>query len=105
MDADTWRAGLHDLHCREDRCALGCNCPCHRGEDMSVLLPPLSPLPSGHFCLWEPWRRQEIGNPAAGPSAYGKQTLVLLRCSACGDMKTAALAGAWTWAELTRAFR
>lgn len=31
---DTWRSGLHALHCREDRCVFGCSCPCHRGEDM-----------------------------------------------------------------------
>lgn len=28
-DLRTWRDGLHDLHCRDDRCAFGCDCPCH----------------------------------------------------------------------------
>lgn len=37
MDGQTWKNGLHDLHCREDRCSLGCDCPCHQGEDMSSL--------------------------------------------------------------------
>ena len=23
---------MHALHCHEDRCELGCNCPCHRNE-------------------------------------------------------------------------
>lgn len=27
-----WPAGMHELHCRDDRCSLGCDCPCHRGE-------------------------------------------------------------------------
>lgn len=38
MDDGTWKSGLHDLHCREDRCCYGCDCPCHLGKDMS--LPP-----------------------------------------------------------------
>lgn len=28
-DLKTWRDGLHDLHCRDDRCIFGCDCPCH----------------------------------------------------------------------------
>lgn len=29
---DEWPAGLHEIHCRDDRCCYGCNCPHHRGE-------------------------------------------------------------------------
>jgi hypothetical protein len=35
-----WPAGLHEIHCRDDRCSLGCDCPCHRGL-------PVPPLVSG----------------------------------------------------------
>jgi Holliday junction resolvasome RuvABC DNA-binding subunit len=35
-----WPAGLHEIHCRDDRCSLGCDCPCHRGD-------PVPPLASG----------------------------------------------------------
>lgn len=34
MDDSIWADGLHDLHCREDRCGPEgemCSCPCHRG--------------------------------------------------------------------------
>jgi hypothetical protein len=34
---EVWRNGLHQLHCREDRCVLGCGCPCHRGEDLPTV--------------------------------------------------------------------
>ena len=41
----SWPAGMHEAHCgpkseRDDRCSLGCDCPCHRGE-------PVPPLASG----------------------------------------------------------
>jgi hypothetical protein len=41
--ADDWPAGLHEIHCREDRCGPHgemCSCPCHRGLPVPAL-PPL----------------------------------------------------------------
>jgi hypothetical protein len=41
---ETWRMGLHALHCREDRCGPNgerCDCPCHHGE----VMPELTHLP------------------------------------------------------------
>ena len=46
---DPWPAGMHELHCREDRCVYGCDCPCHRGE----------PVPRLHY-RWFMWRRYRI---------------------------------------------
>lgn len=40
---EIWRVGLHDLHCREDRCGPNgewCDCPHHRGEVMPSPAPP-----------------------------------------------------------------
>jgi hypothetical protein len=43
-----WPAGLHEIHCREDRCVLGCDCPCHRGEPV----PQLRKRRIRRFLLW-----------------------------------------------------
>lgn len=36
-DSEPWPPGLHEAHCRDDRCILGCDCPCHRGEPVPKL--------------------------------------------------------------------
>jgi hypothetical protein len=36
-DREAWLNGLHQLHCRGDRCVYGCDCPCHRGEEVPEL--------------------------------------------------------------------
>lgn len=38
---------MHELHCREDRCAIGCGCPHHRGEPVPELPGPCRRVDGG----------------------------------------------------------
>ncbi len=57
---------------------------------------------SGHVHDWRPLKSEEVQDPTAGPSAYGWQTVVLLRCSVCGDVDSRTLAGRWSLEDLER---
>lgn len=49
-----------------------------------------------HVHDWRPLKSEEVQNPTSGPSAFGWQTVVLLRCGKCGDVDSRVLAGRWT---------
>jgi hypothetical protein len=44
---------------------------------------------------WKVLTSEEVSNPASGPSAFGWQTVALLRCAGCGDIASRVLAGRW----------
>ncbi len=48
-----------------------------------------------HVPDWKVLKSEEVANPSYGPSAYGWQTVALLRCAACGDVAGRVLAGRW----------
>ncbi len=48
-----------------------------------------------HVHDWKVLKSEEVSNPSSGPSAFGWQTVVLLRCATCGDVAGRILAGRW----------
>jgi hypothetical protein len=48
-----------------------------------------------HVHGWEVLESEEVSNPSAGPSAFGWQTVALLRCATCRDIASRILAGRW----------
>jgi hypothetical protein len=49
--------------------------------------------PVSHVHDWRVLKTEEVANPSSGPSAYGWQTVVLLRCAVCGDVAGRVLPG------------
>jgi hypothetical protein len=52
--------------------------------------------PEAHVHDWKVLKSEEVANPSSGPSAFGWQTVALLRCAACGDVDSRILAGRWS---------
>jgi hypothetical protein len=48
-----------------------------------------------HAHDWKVLKSEEVSNPSSGPSAFGWQTVALLRCAGCGDVASRILAGRW----------
>jgi len=49
-----------------------------------------------HVHGWKVLKSEEVSNPSHGPSAFGWQTVMLLRCAECGDLDSRILAGRWS---------
>ena len=52
--------------------------------------------PAAHVHDWQVLKSEEVCNPTTGPSAFGWQTVALLRCAECGDVTSRVLAGRWS---------
>jgi hypothetical protein len=52
--------------------------------------------PAAHVHDWRVLESKEVSNPSSGPSAFGWQTVALLRCAGCGDIASRVLAGRWS---------
>lgn len=104
--AQDWAGGLHAAHCREDRCELGCDCPCHAGwtlppEGRLMPLVDLESEPEGCQHGWEYTGHKHIGQAGSSPLFLSPaRTVILMRCGLCGLLLHSLVPGHWTRTEL-----